>query len=423
MKILWITNTIFPEPSKALDLPVPFTGGWMYGLAREVANQSNIELAVASVYSGKELRVDKINGITYYTIPYKHTNKKYPRKLEPFWKSICEKFTPDIIHIHGTEYPRALACIKAYPFDSYVISIQGIVNKIGNYLYANIKPAVLLRNITFRDVLRNDNIINRRNRLIKYGKSSEKEYFKLTNNVIGRTNFDYSYVKSLNPNIKYHFCNESLRDGFYKAEKWDINSIKPYTLFLSQSERTIKGLHMVLKAIFYLKNDFHDIQIRVAGRDITKVDGFKDRLKLTSYGLYIRKLIRKFDLVDNVIFTGVLDGSKMVEELQRTHIFLCPSSIENSPNSLGEAQLIGTPVIASYVGGIPDMVVDGETGLLYRFEEIEMLAENIRRVFNDNKFAVHLSENGIIAAEKRHNREENLRQTLKIYNAVYNKTV
>ena len=55
---------------------------------------------------------------------------------------------------------------------------------------------------------------------------------------------------------------------------------------------------------------------------------------------------------------------------------------------MGEAQLLGVPVIASYVGGVPDMVTHGETGLLYRFEEVEMLAEGIRNLFMNMALAL-----------------------------------
>ena len=54
-----------------------------------------------------------------------------------------------------------------------------------------------------------------------------------------------------------------------------------------------------------------------------------------------------------------------------------PSSIENSPNSLGEAQLLGVPCIASDVGGVTDMIPNKECGIIYRFEEVELLAKHI----------------------------------------------
>ena len=46
-------------------------------------------------------------------------------------------------------------------------------------------------------------------------------------------------------------------------------------------------------------------------------------------------------------------------------VFLLPSQSENSPNSLGEAMLLGLPCVASNAGGIPDMLADGQEGLLY----------------------------------------------------------
>ena len=126
-------------------------------------------------------------------------------------------------------------------------------------------------------------------------------------------------------------------------------------------------------------------------------------------------LLTKYKLENKVSFLGPLDEHKMIEEYQKAHVFICPSSIENSPNSLGEAQLIGTPVIASYVGGIPDMVQNGKTGILYRFEEIEMLAEYIKQIFENDKLAKYLSENEIREAEKRHDKETIFKELISIY--------
>ena len=108
----------------------------------------------------------------------------------------------------------------------------------------------------------------------------------------------------------------------------------------------------------------------------------------------------------------------MITEYLNAHLFICPSSIENSPNSLGEAQLLGVPVIAAYVGGTPDMVAHNETGLLYRFEEVEMLAEHIRNIFTNTTIALSLSKNSIHAAQERHHQTNNLQQMISIYNSI-----
>jgi len=155
MRILWITNTIFPAPSIAIGLKPPIFGGWMYGLAEQVASQEHIILAVASCYSGKVLRKEYIEGVNYYTIPFKDYNG-YPKELEPIWKFICEEFKPDIIHIHGTEYPRAIACMKIYPHSKYVVSIQGMIGPYSRYVTAGISLLEQWKLVTFRDVLRGD---------------------------------------------------------------------------------------------------------------------------------------------------------------------------------------------------------------------------------------------------------------------------
>jgi len=76
------------------------------------------------------------------------------------------------------------------------------------------------------------------------------------------------------------------------------------------------------------------------------------------------------------------------------------------------------PVIVAYVGGIPDMVGHQETGLLYRLEEIEMLAKQISKIFTENSFAIKISNERISKASIRHNREVNLEKMEEIYYAI-----
>lgn len=416
MRILWIVNSVFPAPAEALGLPVPVKGGWMYGLAEQLASQNHIHLAVAACCSIKVVRKDIIEGITYYTIPFKN-HSRYPKELEPYWKKVCDEFRPDIIHIYGTEYPRALACINVVPQPEYLISIQGLTRVIARYQFSGIKIFDVLKNVTFRDVLRLDTLFHAKRRREYYGKY-EYQYFSKVKHVDGRTKWDYAHVKAINNNINYHCCNRSLRNAFYAANKWDIGLVKKHTIFLSQSERPIKGLHQLLEAVAMIKQYFPEVLIKVAGNDITKSKTLTDKLKISGYGSYIKRKINNLGLHNNIQFLGLLTEDEMIKQYKQAHVFVSPSSIENSPNSVGEAQIIGTPVIASYVGGTPDMVTHNETGLLYRFEEVEMLAHVIRKVFTNNDLAAHLSKNAIAAAEKRHDRATNLNRLLEIYRSI-----
>lgn len=416
MKILWITNIILPEAAKSLNLPIPVIGGWMHGLSRQLANQKFINLAIASTYSGNNLIKSEINNITYFTIPSIYS-KKYPKKLEHYWRIICSDFNPDIVHIHGTEHLRALACIRACPKLKYVISIQALNSTHSRYCLAGLKKIDIIKNITIRDLLFSDTLFQMQSNRTRKG-IYDKEYVINSSIIVGRTNWDYAHIKAINRAVKYSFCNESLRDEFYSNKHWKIDSISRFTIFLSQSNVPLKGLHQLIKAVALIKHEYPLINIRVAGNNIIKMNTIKDRLKLKGYGKYIISLIKKYNLKGDIKFLGLLDSHKMILEYLNAHVFILPSSIENSPNSLGEAQIIGTPVIASYVGGVPDMVTHNKTGLLYRFDEYEMLADNIVKLFENDELANHLSQNGIKAAEKRHNREMNLKRLINIYNSI-----
>lgn len=420
MNILWITNTIFPAPSKALGFSEPVTGGWMYGLAEKIAASAGIRLAVATTYSGREVKTFDIDGVLYYLLPAKNKTV-YRQSLEPIWQSVCAEFKPDLVHIHGTEFPHGLACMRSCPELSYVVSIQGLVSLAPGYCYAGMSTKEIVTNLTFRDIVRRDTIFHRKHEYEKRG-AYTRECLQRARHIIGRTSWDYAHVKSVTPDADYHFCNESLRDGFYSADKWDIAKKKKCSIFLSQAYRPLKGAHQVFKAAAMLKKDFPEITIRCAGPNIIKNTSISQKLRLSGYAKYVRSLLKKTALLNNVQFLGPLNEPEIIDEYRNAHVFICPSSIENSPNSLGEAQLIGTPAIAAYVGGVADMVTDGVSGLLYRFEEIEMLAENIRRIFTDDRLAARLSEGGIGAADKRHDCRSNLEKTLQIYREVNNKS-
>ncbi|WP_396186348.1 glycosyltransferase family 4 protein [Flavobacterium sp.] len=416
MKIMWIVNTVFPAPSKVMGLPEPVVGGWMYGLAERVSKSTGVELAIVTVYKGTEVKKISTDEIDYYLLPCKN-NIKYDSQLEEYWTQVYEQFTPDVVHIHGTEYAHGLASMRKFPNLIYIVSVQGLVSVCTKYYLGGLLFWDVITNITFRDIIRYDNLFQAKKNFEKRG-ILEIEYFKRTNHVIGRTQWDFTHTKSINPEVKYHFCNESLRDDFYEAAKWNINSKNDFTIFCSQATYPLKGIHQVLKAVAILKKDFPQIKLKISGTNITKRNTIIRKIKISGYGKYLNRLIKKLDIEDVVQFSGVLGQSQMINEYQKAHVFICSSSIENSPNSLGEAQLIGVPCISSYVGGVADMIDESKTGLMYRFEEFEMLSDNIRKIFSDDSLALYLSENGINEATKRHNQQTNLYQTISIYNAI-----
>jgi glycosyltransferase involved in cell wall biosynthesis len=291
-----------------------------------------------------------------------------------------------------------------------VVSIQGMKSAYYYYYYGLTKWDIY-SHLTFRDLIKGS-VIKEQNEFKKQGEF-EKEIIRSVKHVIGRTSWDRANTWAINPDAKYHFCNETLRSEFYDGSRWYYASCRKHTIFLSQAGYPVKGLHQVLHALPIVLEHYPDTQVRIAGNDITNTKGFRNYLRFTGYGSIIKSLIKKHHLNDYITFTGALNAEEMKKEYLSCNVFVCPSTIENSPNSLGEAQILGTPVIASYVGGIPDMM-KGDEEHLYRFEEVNMLAEKICRLFADEDKQVDMVE----FAKLRHNQEENAKALIDIYRKI-----
>lgn len=415
-KILWIVNTIFPYPAEKLGLKKTSFGGWLNSLSDTLRKSEDFELAIATVYNGKDMKKMNDGQVIYYLLPGAPA-LKYDKKLENYWKSINEEFKPDLVHINGTEYAHGLAFVNACPDVTTLTSIQGLVSVYANVYYANISVKDIIKNVTFRDIIRNDSIIQARKKFIKRGKN-EIEILKKTNAITGRTIWDYSNVQAINPNVKFYWSNRILREEFYQSNKWDISKMERHTIFCSQAGYPIKGLHYMIEAANILKREYPDIKVYVAGQNITKSDTIKEKMKLSGYGKYIKSLIKKYNLEENIVFTGMLDAQGMVDKLLNSNAFVQTSAIENSPNSLGEAMILGVPCIASYVGGTCDMLEHEKEGFLYTYTEPAILAQYVKRIFEDDELCIRFSKNEIEKASSTHKKERITKETIDMYNDI-----
>lgn len=414
MNILWITNILFPEASSKLtgQKELKATGGWLLGAAKMLEQIDGINLSVAAVSPlVNKLEIVKGEKITYYVLPYGKGNLTYNKEYESSWKEVKDIVKPDVVHLHGTEYTHGLAYIKACGSDNIVVSIQGMKSVYYYYYYYGVSKWDIYSHLTIRDIIKGS-IIKEQKDFKRQGEY-EKEIIRNVKHIIGRTSWDRANTWAINPNAKYHFCNETLRSEFYDGSRWSYSSCSKHTIFLSQAGYPIKGLHQVLHALPMILQHYPNTQVRIAGHDITKTKGLGNRLRFTGYANIIKSLIKKYNLDGHITFTGSLNAEEMKQEYLNCNVFVCPSSIENSPNSLGEAQILGTPVIASYVGGIADMM-KGDEEHLYRFEEINMLAEKICNVFANKNIQVNMIETAL----ERHNPKINKQQLYNIYKSI-----
>ena len=108
----------------------------------------------------------------------------------------------------------------------------------------------------------------------------------------------------------------------------------------------------------------------------------------------------------------------MANEMLKANVFLSPTSIDNSPNSIGEATMIGVPVVTTPVGGIPSMLKDEESCLFAPAGDVYMMAYQIKRIFNDSELAIKLSKNAHQIALLRHNPDSTVTQYINAYEAI-----
>lgn len=416
MKVLWITNILFPEVKQLLTGfgELKASGGWMLGAADALLKFCPVDLHIATVYNGvNELKILKGRNRTYYLLPYGKGNLIYNIEYESYWKQIERIVQPDVVHIHGTEYTHGLAYVKACGSNNVVVSIQGLKSEIAKFYCAGITKSIIRRHITFRDLFRGS-ILSDQKKFRNSGKY-EVELLKSVKHIIGRTSWDKSHTWAINPDVHYYKCNEILRHEFYDGVQWNYATCIKHSIFLSQANYPLKGLHQVLLALPFILRKYPDTMVRIAGNNIISYNTLRDKLHLSGYGRYIRFLIHQLDIADHISFIGNLTAGQIKDEYLNTNLFICPSSIENSPNSLGEAQILGTPCIASYVGGCPDFMVGNEENL-YRFEDVELLAEKVCGIFSrsDNQTSM------ISIATRRHDPKINSEQLYFIYQSIIN---
>ena len=121
------------------------------------------------------------------------------------------------------------------------------------------------------------------------------------------------------------------------------------------------------------------------------------------------------ELGDCVTETGWIGGGQKQKYLEECDIFVLPSYFEGQPVSVLEAMAGACGVVASAVGDIPDMIIDGETGLLSAAKDEKDLEEKLDRLLADPELCHRLGENARRKAEAEFSIESNIEQLLAIY--------
>lgn len=159
-----------------------------------------------------------------------------------------------------------------------------------------------------------------------------------------------------------------------------INSI-PQILYLSNFKRD-KGVLILIEALGLLKDKGYNFNARLVGAP--------SDLAIEP----LETIIRNQDLSDFVKVVGPLYGDEKFNELRNADIFVNPTYNDAFPLVIIEAYQFAIPVISTYEGGIADMVINNETGLLVKTQNPQMLADKIAILLNDNNLRRMMGKKG-----------------------------
>ena len=162
----------------------------------------------------------------------------------------------------------------------------------------------------------------------------------------------------------------------------------------------VKGQRDLLAAAARLEG----VRIVLIGHDLEQGGRYRELLEREA---------RKLGVDDRVTFTGHRSDARAL--LAGLDVFVLPSRIEGMPIVVLEAMAAGKPVVATAVGGTPELVVDGETGILVPPRDPEALAEALGALLDDPERSRRLGEAGRARVLERFSEEAMTRRILEVY--------
>lgn len=366
LKILWLS----PLPGYAQKGNAYGGGGWISSLAEAISSRPDVKLAIAyPIRTDNVSNKAKEDGILRFPLPkpdigfgkvgrFFALERQDWMLLESARKAVRE-YRPDILQVFGLESAFGLMADEGDV--PVVLHLQGLMSpcvnawvppgyRLWDYVVAQgwnpIHIALRLRSLAFN----------------RHMASRERRIMENLRFVMGRTAWDRDYCSLFAPQARYYRCGEILRSAFYESGPWSPPAAPVFVSILSSP--LYKGHDLVLKTAKVLtETGLTDFEWQVFG-----VEGFQ---------FAERKMgIRAHDV--NVRAMGVATAEQLRDALLTCSVYVHPSYIDNSPNSVCEAQILGVPVVATNVGGVSSLFSPEQSSRLVPANDPFSMAFRIR---------------------------------------------
>lgn len=361
MKVAWFTNVpllVSTDSTEGYN-----GGGWMNALLEGMISRPSIDLIVFSEGNGGsvtnlgfEQRFISLSADPITTLLNKcRIILRRPLKvdyLDNIYKRLAEELERDmfdVIHVWGTE--KSFGLLTKYTSIPVLVHIQGVLNSYQYYLSPNLPSS-------FKDYAA------RRRELLYWTTlcQIERQVFEVNSVFAGRTEWDRNIVELLGGvDSSYVEMQEGLRQPFLDEDKL-INS----SLIIDENIRLVSVLSPPTYKGLYLIDEIHS---RLEQRLNRKVDW-------TVIGTEKRD-------VGNLKFIGRCSDVEIANIFSRSDIYVHTALIENSPNSICEAQTFGLPIIAALCGGIESLILNKESAILVQSGDALMYTAALVKIINN----------------------------------------
>jgi glycosyltransferase involved in cell wall biosynthesis len=411
-KILWLSNLPFS------DQRIDKTASWLQPLMDKLHRNKSFKFQNITFGSANQVVRKDYDGIDQWIIPLNRKDKyNQIASLETCKTvaSIINQEKPDLVHIWGTESVWASVYRQGYIKQTTLIDIQGLLFVYADFYYGGLTFTELLQSIHIKEVLMPWRTLFAKKKVFEKRGTEEVLCLKSLQHISYPSEWVKSHISLIQPNAIFYPKPFMLRDEFFESSSWKYKEpLEDPIIFSSCSAAvTYKGMHVLIKAISLLKKKYPKIKLRLAGKI-----NVGNRL-LDGYSVFLNRLIRKYNLINNVQFVGSLTANQIIEELLNCNVFVMPSFIETYCLAFAEAMIIGTPVVVSFAGAMPELAEHGKEALFYNPNDVGICATYIDDLIQNRELAERLSHN----ARERRLRECNQDNIVKAHFDTYNSLI
>ncbi|WP_375434411.1 glycosyltransferase family 4 protein [uncultured Hymenobacter sp.] len=385
MKVLWLAP--FPHPSEPAAHPVP----WVGTLADSLKRQPGVELTILNWTHRLTTDVEEFDRdgmhFIYLRVPKVRLDilTLYQRRIAIVRRYLRQHYQQyDLLHLHGSELQ--LPAMTAGLEIPMVLSVQGIVSE-----YAKVVPKTLSM-LKF---------------LWTMAGVYETKYLPTVPNFSCRTNWDKFHTARLSPGCRIFHNWETIRPEFFAeaARPAPPRPTRPQALFVG-GKQEIKGFKEMLMAFDLIRQQAPEMKLVIVGRlETADVTAVAQRYHLRHLG------------PEEVECRPFQSGAELAVLCRESFCLLHPSYIDNSPNSVCEAQLMGLPVVASNVGGVGSLIREGETGLLTDLSPATVARQTLR-LYHDPALWQRIATQAQAEAQLRHDTDTIIQNTLAMYRSI-----